>query len=89
MFSPPLPDEGEMSETENFPEKPEDWKALMRKLEIRDTLARLSPLDRTVLEKFVMDGKPLREIGRELGISATSVLKHLRRAVKQLREWLK
>lgn len=86
---PPSPEEGEMSETESFPEKTDDWGALMRKAEVRDALARLSSLDRIVVERVVMDGKPLREVGRELGISAPTVLKHLRRALQQLREWLK
>jgi RNA polymerase sigma factor (sigma-70 family) len=88
-ISPPSPEEGEMSETKNFPEKSDDWEALMRKLEIRDALGRLSPIDRTVVEGVIMNRKSLREVGRELGISATAVLKHLRSALHQLREWLK
>lgn len=52
-------------------------------------MERLSPLDRTVVEQVMMDGKSLREVGRELGISAPAVLKRLWGALEKLQEWLK
>lgn len=86
-FIPPSTDEGEKSDTEIFPEQQEQAILIMR-MEVQDALKRLSCLDRTIVEWCIMEGMALREVAKELGISATAVHKRLKHALDKLREWL-
>ena len=76
-------------EKDNIPEPTEDEMVAIPKERIRDWIAELPDLRRTVFNLYCIDGYSHQEIGKMLGISETGSTSILSKARKQLKEKIK
>ena len=74
---------------DNIPEPTENEMVAIPKEKLRDWIAELPDLRRTVFNLYCIDGYSHQEIGKMLGISETGSSSILAKARKQLKEKIK
>ena len=56
---------------------------------LNNAIKRLCQDDRKAVQRVIMEGASLREAGREIGVSAMTIQRRVKRGLAQLSEWMK
>lgn len=90
-FPYPSSEDDEPSEIREIYDIPDftDTERFWQKLEARDLLRRLSPTERHIIERCIMDGMSETEVATELGISQQTVSRWKQKALEKLQRLIR